>query len=258
MARIRSLKPETPRDATLAKVPREVRYTFLLLLTQADDDGYFVATPRTLVGALYPHDPDVSETVLTRELDQLRAVGRLRAWNTPDGVIGEIVNFNKHQRIDHRSKSYFATLSRDPRETFGPGVLSLESRVLSPESRVAGVPARPSRGSVAPSPEPTDSSGAARERVPEGFRETYDGFRRASANPGAFDATMLDCGPGGMQAVTGATWAHVGQALREMASSGDAKFTATRLRGFIRRLVTEGTGRTHPKQSTANPFGTAA
>lgn len=135
MPRIRSIKPETPRDAKLAKVPREVRYTFLLLLTVVDDEGFFVATPRSLVGALYPHDSDMTEAILTAELDRLLALGLLLAYDTEDGVVGRMANFKKHQRIDHPTKSYLAKRSRKPRESFAPRVLSLDLGVLSPESR---------------------------------------------------------------------------------------------------------------------------
>jgi len=137
MARIRTIKPELPHDAGLARVSREARYTFLLLLTQADDQGFFRACPRTLVGELYPHDEDVSEVIVVGWLDALLRNGQLRCWGTTDGLVGEIVNFTKHQRVDHPSRSFLASLSREPRESFAKGVSSPESRVLNLESRVS-------------------------------------------------------------------------------------------------------------------------
>jgi hypothetical protein len=133
VARIRSVKPETARDAKLARVSRNARYTFILLWTQADDEGYFGATPRALLGDLYPHDNDITEEKLIGELEELRVIGVLQCFDTPDGVLGRVSNFKKHQKIDHPSKSYLATLSRGPREVFGKGVLSPESIVLSQE-----------------------------------------------------------------------------------------------------------------------------
>ncbi len=143
MPRIRSLKPEVARDAKLAKVSRESRYTFLLLLTQADDAGYFIATPRTLLGALYPHDPDVTERTLTKELDSLLALGLLRCFDSEDGVIGQIAKFTNHQKIDHPSTSHLARASRTPRESFAKGVLSLD---LGPTSPVPPAAKPPTRG----------------------------------------------------------------------------------------------------------------
>ena len=149
MARIRTIKPETPRDAKLARLPREARYTFWMLITQADDEGFFPANPRTLLGLIYPHDTDISERMLSSELDALRGVGRLESFDTEDGPIGRIVNFKKHQKIDHPSKSYLASLSRTPRETFAPVVLSLDlvpvPVVLSPRE---DAPARSPDGAL--------------------------------------------------------------------------------------------------------------
>jgi hypothetical protein len=150
MPRIRTIKPELPHDETLARVSREARYTFLLLLTVSDDKGFFRGHLRYLVGAIYPHDADVTEATLASWLDELVAAGRIRIVVLHDGTpVGCIANFLKHQRIDHPSKSYFhgqlakdqsaapptftstlARPSRDPRETLAHGV----SESLSPES----------------------------------------------------------------------------------------------------------------------------
>lgn len=167
MARIRSVKPETPRDARLAKVSRGARYTFILLITQADDQGYFIATPRTLLGTLYPHDPDLREHDLVGELDELVRVGLLKPYDTPDGIIGHIVNFIKHQKIDHPSQPFLAKLSRKARETFAPGVLSLESLVLSPEQD------KTARAREATTTTPPEPAGHGR------------GYQRPNENPGA-------------------------------------------------------------------------
>jgi hypothetical protein len=139
MARIRSLKPEIAQDAKLASVSRETRYHFVLLLTAADDEGFFRANARSLLGQLYPHDPDVSEADVLKMSADLAAIRVLDFVVTPDGEIGWVKNWKKHQRIDRPSKSYlresFETGSRDPREDSAHGVLSPESRVLSPDHR---------------------------------------------------------------------------------------------------------------------------
>jgi len=142
MPRIRTLKPELPHDKGLARVSRNIRYTFLLLLTQADDEGYFRANPRQLLGSIYPHDEGLAEADLVAELDTLIQIGVLEAFDTPDGVIGRITNFRKHQKIDHPSKPFLSTLSRTPRETFAKGVFSQESLVRSSVTNVTGENAR--------------------------------------------------------------------------------------------------------------------
>lgn len=139
MARIRSIKPELPQDARLAKASREARYTFILLLTQADDQGYFRASPRLLLGQLFPHDTDVTESVLVGWLDELRKLGLLTALDSDDGPLGHIVNFLKHQKIDHPSKIYLARCSRKARDSFAKGVLSLDL-TTTPQPPLAAAP----------------------------------------------------------------------------------------------------------------------
>jgi hypothetical protein len=60
MARIRSLKPELADDAKLAGVSISARYSFVLLISKADDDGLIPGAHRQLLGLLYPHNEDVT------------------------------------------------------------------------------------------------------------------------------------------------------------------------------------------------------
>lgn len=107
MARIRTIKPELPHDAKLASLSRDCRYTFVLLFTIADDRGLLRGNRRYLVGALYPHDPDVTEEILSEWLARLTSAGFLRSSVLSDGEeIIHIVNWTKHQKIDRPSKSW--------------------------------------------------------------------------------------------------------------------------------------------------------
>ncbi len=137
MARIRSIKPEIAQDAKLATVSRDTRYHFVLLWTVADDEGFFRASPRLLLGQLYPHDSDVNEARVVEMNAALAAIGLLETRVSADGPIGWLVNWNKHQKIDRPSRSHiresFASPSRDEGVRLAAGVLSPESRVLSPE-----------------------------------------------------------------------------------------------------------------------------
>ncbi len=237
MPRIRSIKPELPRDATLAKVPREMRYTFILLLTQADDDGFFIATPRHLLGALYPHDPDITEGDLVRELDRLRSIGRLRCFDTPDGVVGEIVNFKKHQKIDNRSKAYLATLSLVPRETFGVGVLSLG--VLSQEPRVRSQESRPARETVASL---SDVEAELLVNLPADCHQGLGRILGAAGDRRDYVAAAIRAvGPGGVHQEF--SWAEIGQAIHDLLASNDASFQPRRFRVFARKIREDAQGR---------------
>lgn len=151
MPRIRSLKPELAADRKFASVSRDARYTFILLITRADDDGLVRAEPRQLLGELYPHDGDVDEATLMGWLDELLEIGVVRARETTDGAkVAEIVNWDKHQKIENRAKAFLSTLlvksSRESREGLprvsrgSPETLperSLESRVLTNSAKGA-------------------------------------------------------------------------------------------------------------------------
>lgn len=112
MPRIRSLKPDLPGDKKLALAAREARYMFVLLITQADDDGLVRGEPRELLGNLYPHDADVSIELMDGWLEDLRrpSVGSIRFRWTRDGSrVIQLVNWERHQLIKNRSKPFLLT-----------------------------------------------------------------------------------------------------------------------------------------------------
>lgn len=128
MARIRTIKPEFATDEKLARLSRDARLTFVLCITQADDDGLLPGNHRQLLAALYPLDDSVNFAKLSVWLEELVELGRLRWRETFDGSpILEIVNWANHQKVDHKGKSLLldklkpvgeeiASHSRDSRE----------------------------------------------------------------------------------------------------------------------------------------------
>ena len=109
MPRIRTLKPELASDVKLARVSRDARYTFVLLITQADDEGLVAAAHRQLLGSLYPHDDDVTVPMLLAWVEELDTIGAVRWRSTTDGApVLELVNWSKHQRVDNKGKSHLA------------------------------------------------------------------------------------------------------------------------------------------------------
>lgn len=122
MARIRTIKPEFTSDEQMARCSRDARLMFVYLITQADDDGLVPATPRQLLGSLYPHDPDVTAADVEHWAGELASIGAVRARQTRGGApILEIVNWSSHQKILHRSKPILLNslrpLSNSSRET---------------------------------------------------------------------------------------------------------------------------------------------
>jgi len=158
MARIRTIKPEFAGDEKMATVCRNTRLTFLLMVSQADDEGYLAAAPRQLLGTLYPLDESASQETLEMWLDGLVEIGRIRWRRTRDGArVIELVNWSKHQRIDKPTPSKIKPLlmplaesSRGVREPpanvqrierevgrgVGSGVVDLPEGEASPHSRV--------------------------------------------------------------------------------------------------------------------------
>lgn len=111
MPRIRSLKPEIASDAKLARVSRDARYTFVLMITQADDHGLLAGAHRQLLGALYPLDDDVTVGLLLGWIEELVGIGLVRWRETRDHVpIVELVNWSKHQRISNAGRSQLGAL----------------------------------------------------------------------------------------------------------------------------------------------------
>lgn len=105
MPRIRTIKPETASDEKLATVSRDARLTFVYLITQADDDGLILASPRQLLGSLFPHDADVTEARVVSWCEELAEIGCVR-WRATRGgsPVLELVNWAEHQKIKHRAK----------------------------------------------------------------------------------------------------------------------------------------------------------
>lgn len=100
----------------------------LALLSMADDEGYFHADPAIVRGEVMPFREDLAR--ISECLAHLSKVGWIDLWEHPEqGQMGVVVNWSKHQKIDHASNSKLKTYdiretiakdSRDTRETLAP------------------------------------------------------------------------------------------------------------------------------------------
>jgi hypothetical protein len=105
MARIRTVKPDYWGDPKTARLSLPARLLFIGLLTEADDEGRFLASGKKLAGSLFPNDEDVTPKKVTGWLVELEQVGFVRRY-TSDGVeYAHIPAFNAHQRISHPTPS---------------------------------------------------------------------------------------------------------------------------------------------------------
>lgn len=102
--RIRTVKPEFWTHEQLGSCDDFCRLLALALLNYADDEGYFLANPAIIRGAVFPFMDD--HTKIRGSLDELVKVGYLEIGVANDGRnIGRIINFRKHQKIDRPQSS---------------------------------------------------------------------------------------------------------------------------------------------------------
>lgn len=127
VARIRTIKPDFCTSSSAAKLSRDARLLFLLLLTDADDEGRLPGSLKRLAGCLYPDDEDVTPTKVRRWLNELERQGMVALYRVADVEYVWIVNFTKHQKISHPTPSRlpeppeeFRNGSGEPPETFAP------------------------------------------------------------------------------------------------------------------------------------------
>lgn len=126
--RIRTIKPEFWRHEVMAQLAPETQLMAIALLNMADDEGYFEANPRIVRGEIMPFRDDLA--TISRDCRELSRVGWVEVRETSGhGLVGRIVNWTRHQRVDHPKKSKlsvyfdasdsrdaFARTSREPRE----------------------------------------------------------------------------------------------------------------------------------------------
>jgi hypothetical protein len=125
MGRIRSIKPEFPQSETTGKLSRDARLLFIQLWTIVDDEGRARAASRMLASLLYPYDDDVPN-LIGGWLAELERNDCIRIYIAEGSTYLEIVNWLKHQKIDHPSKSRLPAFSanlanpREPSRTLAP------------------------------------------------------------------------------------------------------------------------------------------
>src|ERR1019366_1133556 len=122
MARIRSIKPEFCQSETVGKLSRDARLLFILLWTIADDSGKTRGSSRMLASLLFPYDDDARE-LMDGWLTELEGCGVIRLYEVDGSTYLEILNWLKHQKIDHPSPSRLPEFREDfakPREALAP------------------------------------------------------------------------------------------------------------------------------------------
>ena len=107
--RIRTIKPEFWTHPVLARKSDTVKLLAVGLLNYADDEGYFLADPLLVRGALRAFDE--SSSITRGALDELSRIGYVEvSTHDTHGSVGRVVSFLAHQRIDRPNPSKLAHL----------------------------------------------------------------------------------------------------------------------------------------------------
>lgn len=108
--RIRTVKPEFWASESMGRLRRDSRLLFVGLWSLADDHGLFRADPRFVAGQLFPYDTDALKTV-EKGLRELVDEGSVVLYEAGGSSYGAITGWEKHQRIDRKSKPKLPTPS---------------------------------------------------------------------------------------------------------------------------------------------------
>lgn len=122
MARIRTMKPSFWGDERVAKLTRDARLLLAGLISMADDDGRFLASPNAVNGYVFPND-DLPPAKVAKWLDEIARVGIIHTYR-PDAVTyGCLPNWHKHQKINRYTPSQLPEPDVEcyPRKTGGSG-----------------------------------------------------------------------------------------------------------------------------------------
>lgn len=99
--RIRTVKPELWQDEKLAVLDPLTRLVFLGLISMADDAGRIVDNVKSIDGFIFPETEDTAKDAL----GILARLSRILRYVAPSGQrIIQIVNWDRHQRVDHPNR----------------------------------------------------------------------------------------------------------------------------------------------------------
>ena len=132
--RIRTIKPEFWSHPVMARLDAPTQLLAVGLLNYADDDGYFYGNPLLVAGALRPFEGMQGVVAVREDLKKLQKCGWIVfARNKSHGLIGRVVNFRKHQRINRRTPSKLSEyLSEQLREPLTEPLTTNVSERLTP------------------------------------------------------------------------------------------------------------------------------
>jgi len=118
--RIRSIKPEFWRSDDIASLSWDNRLLFVGLWSYVDDNGVGVDKLSSIAADLFASDlesnPPETFARVSRGLEQLAAAGRIVRYSVESRPYLEVVNWDRHQRIDRPNKPRFPRSDADAAE----------------------------------------------------------------------------------------------------------------------------------------------
>jgi hypothetical protein len=239
MARIRTIKPEFWADEKLAALDALTRLVFLGLISQADDCGRLLDSPKMLNGLLFPYTDEDSTTSLRLLAD----ASVIRRGKTASGKpVIQIVGWTKHQRIEKPNTSAalpeIADTSPTRRGSVGDTSATCPGHVASPIYDLRSTNNDLRSGIVEVRDDGDDDVPGWEEfmgATPALYRPDVQAAIRAAGKPDALRRQLVSM----VHPITGGesfTPAQIAQALHELAVAG-SRVTSAGLRAFCRRLA---------------------
>lgn len=175
------MKPEFWTHPLLSKLQDHSRLMAIGVLNLADDEGYFRAESALVRAALRPFDDGTEKT--TEALRELSSIGYVTVFHHAEGgVIGKVINFRKHQKINKPSPS---KLRQYDDSVNAPGMLSEDypTEGKGMEGKRNGM-----EGNGGEGPPPVEFPPG----FPESEKQAVDWIRGTLAVPDAPDAWIIE------------------------------------------------------------------
>jgi len=105
MARIRTLKPEAPQHRKVGRLSIWARWLWVVMITQADDEGRLVADPGQLRVVAFGYDKTITDGRVMQCLEEVQSAGLIRLYSVEGTLYADFPSWGDHQRISHPCKS---------------------------------------------------------------------------------------------------------------------------------------------------------
>jgi len=127
VSRIRTVKPEYPKNRKVRKVSRDARLLNIHLWNLADDEGRLQELPQWIIGEVFPTDEDVSPGVLSGWLGDLQMAGLIERYSVDGEAYIQCHDFNGHQVISHPRTSLIPPSNAENAVSSNPPVILPEA-----------------------------------------------------------------------------------------------------------------------------------